>query len=81
MFEKLAFFNTRRTKQSNLSPIIYGCPLPSNGYYIYDEEGLIYEFEYSPIHDHLVDRLRREGWRIRLYVKIGGYLRYQVVYG
>lgn len=81
LFERLGFFHGYKTKQTNTSEIIYQGPLPSGGYYLYDYNGLIYEFEYSLAYEHLVDRLRRAGWHIRLCVKIDGYLRYQVVYG
>lgn len=81
LFEKIGVFRIYKTKQANTSKIIFESPLPSEGYYTYNDEGLIYEFEYSLIYEPLVDRLRGEGWHVKLCVKIGGYLRYQVVYG
>lgn len=80
LFEKLGFFQRHKTKRAIISEIVYGSPLPIDGYYMYAEEGLIYEFEYSPAYEHLVDRLRGEGWHIRLCVKFGGRLRYRVIY-
>lgn len=81
LFEKLGFFHGYKTKQANTSEIIYESPLPNDGYYTYDDEGLVYEFKYSLAYEHLVDQLRKEGWHIRLCIKLGGHLRYQVIYG
>ena len=80
LFEKLGFFQKHKMKRVVASEIVYENPLPNDGYYVYAEEGLIYEFEYSPAYEHLVDRLRGEGWHIRLCVKFGGRLRYRVIY-